>query len=618
MDDAGERGGYHVERELARRLAPKPGGRNASVPSRAPGTGGRMDEALLDRCEALRDLTGAERRTILALGREVAFDAGARIIEEGSAGTCFFVILEGQVEILKGDQPIAELGAGAILGEMALFNRDLRTSEARCRQRCTLLSIPIADFVRLVLQQDAASVKVMGTLGRLMVQRLQVRDADLLRQASREDPSSAVALEEFAALRKALLTDWALRYHSIGVPGKLCIVPAKPVGTAADLAVAYSPGVAEPCLEIARDPARAYDYTTRSHLVGVITNGTAVLGLGNIGALASKPVMEGKAVLFKRFADLDAFDIEVDETDPARLVDIVCALAPTFGGINLEDIRAPECFAIETQCQQRLDIPVFHDDQHGTAIVAGAALLNAAELVDKPLARIRVVFSGAGAAGFTCAKYFLSLGIRRENLLLTDKDGVVYQGRGDGNYLDELAATTDARSLAQAIEGADVFVGVSAPNVLTPAMLLSMNRDPIVFALANPIPEIDYRLAVTTRNDVVMATGRSDYPNQVNNVIAFPYIFRGALDVRARAINEEMKLAATAAIAALAREPVTAEAGLEVSTLSFGRAYLIPKPFDRRLLARVPVAVAEAAARTGMARAALDPEQYRARLARSS
>ena len=575
-----------------------------------------MEESLFDGCEALRDLTATEKRTVVSLGEEVSFEPGDRIIEEGSAGNCFFIIGAGRVEVLKAGQRVAELGAGAVLGEMALFNRDLRTSEARCRERSTLLSIPTAGFVALVLQQDAAAIKVMGTLGRLMVQRLQNRDADLLKEAARQDPSAAATLEDFAAMRKGLLADWALRYHSIGVPGKLRIVAAKPVGTAADLAVAYSPGVAEPCLEIARNPDRAYDYTTRGHLVGVITNGTAVLGLGDIGALASKPVMEGKAVLFKRFADLDAFDIEVDEKNPARFVEIVCALAPTFGGINLEDVRAPECFAIEQECRDRLDIPVFHDDQHGTAIVAGAALLNAAELVDKPLQTMRVVVSGAGAAGFACARYLLSLGVRRENLVLSDIKGVVYRGRGDGNYLDELAADTTARTLAQAIAGADVFLGVSAPNVLTPAMLRSMNRDPVVFAMANPVPEIDYGLALGTRSDVLMATGRSDYPNQVNNVIAFPYVFRGALDARARKINEEMKLAATAAIAALAREPVTAEAGLESSNLAFGRTYLIPKPFDRRLLVRVAVAVAEAAVRSGVARIALDPQEYRARMSR--
>jgi len=574
-----------------------------------------MEETLLDCCPALGELTSAERHDLVALGREVAFAAGERIIEEGSPARSFFVIVEGSVLVRKGGRSVAVLGPGAILGEMALFNRDLRTSEAVCAEPCTLLSIPTAEFTRRVLQQDPGAVKVMGTLGRLMVERLQARDTELMRQAATEDPGTG-QVEEFAALRKALLADWSLRYHAIGLPGKLAVVPSKPVGTGADLAVAYSPGVAEPCLEIARDAGRAYDYTTRGHLVGVVTNGTAVLGLGNIGALASKPVMEGKAVLFKRFADLDAFDVEVDEADPGRFVDVVCAIAPTFGGINLEDIRAPECFAIERECQRRLDIPVFHDDQHGTAIVAGAALLNAADIVEKPLDTMRVVFSGAGAAGFTCAKYFLSLGIRRENLLLTDKDGVVFRGRGDGNYLEELAADTPARTLGHAIEGADVFVGVSAPNVLTPAMLRSMRPDPIVFALANPVPEIDYRLALSTRADVLMATGRSDYPNQVNNVIAFPYMFRGALDVRARAIDEGMKRAATAAIAALAREPVTPEAGIPSTGAGFGRAYLIPKPFDRRLLSRVPVAVAEAAVRAGLARITPDLEEYRARLAR--
>jgi malate dehydrogenase (oxaloacetate-decarboxylating)(NADP+) len=577
-----------------------------------------LDESLLDRCEAFRELTPAERHAVASLGREVAFGPGDRIIEEGSPATAFFVIASGAVEVLSGGRRIAELGAGAILGEMALFNRDLRTSEARCRERCTLLSIPTAEFVALVLQQDPAAVKVMGTLGRLMVQRLQARDADLMNDAARRDPGAAGTLEEFAAMRKGLLADWALRYHAIGVPGKLRVVAAKPVGTAADLAVAYSPGVAEPCLQIAKDPDRAYDYTARGHLVGVITNGTAVLGLGSIGALASKPVMEGKAVLFKRFADLDAFDIEVDEKNPSRFVDIVCALAPTFGGINLEDVKAPECFAIEQECRDRLDIPVFHDDQHGTAIVAGAALQNAAGLVGKDLGSMRVVVSGAGAAGFASARYFLSLGVRRENLVLSDVDGVVYKGRGDGNYLDELAADTSARTLAQAIDGADVFLGVSAANVLTPAMLRTMARDPVVFALANPVPEIDYRLALDTRADVLMATGRSDYPNQVNNVIAFPFVFRGALDARARKINEEMKRAATAAIAGLAREPVTADAGLPGPAPSFGRAYLIPKPFDRRLLARVATAVAEAAAQSGVARLVLDREEYRARMAKLS
>ena len=412
------------------------------------------------------------------------------------------------------------------------------------------------------------------------------------------------------------MADWALKYHAIGRPGKLAIAATKAACTAADLSVAYSPGVVEPCLAIQANPERAYDYTAKGQLVGVISNGTAVLGLGDIGALASKPVMEGKAILFKRFADVDAFDLEVNETDPDRLVDIVCALAPTFGGINLEDIRSPECFYIEQECNRRLDIPVFHDDQHGTAIISGAGLINALAFLEKPIEGIKVVFSGAGAAGFSCAKYFLSFGVRAENLLMTDANGVVYAGRGDGNYLDELAVDTPARTLAEAIEGADVFMGLSVGGVLKPEMLASMNHDPIVFAMANPVPEIDYPMALQTRSDVIMATGRSDYPNQTNNVSAFPYIFRGALDVRAGQINKEMKHAASRAIAALAHEPVTDEAGFNDRSLSFGCEYLIPKPFDRRLLVYVASAVAEAAMNTGEALHEIDLQEYRARLSR--
>lgn len=410
----------------------------------------------------------------------------------------------------------------------------------------------------------------------------------------------------------------ALQFHAQGKPGKLEITPTKPLATQRDLSLAYSPGVAVPVEAIHENPALAYEYTNKGNMVAVVSNGTAILGLGNLGALASKPVMEGKAVLFKRFADLDAFDIEVDETDPQRFVDIVCAIAPTFGGINLEDIRAPECFFIEEECKRRCEIAVLHDDQHGTAITVGAGLLNALELIGKCIDRVRVVFSGAGAAGFACAKYFLRLGVRRENLILTDIRGVVYRGRGDGNYLDELAAETEARTLPEVIEGADVFVGLSAPGVLTPAMLKSMNDSPIVFALANPVPEISYSLALQTRPDVIIATGRSDYPNQINNVIAFPYIFRGALDTRARRINDEMMRAATRAIAGLAKEPITEESGLRdhhaAQRPGFGRDYLIPKPFDRRLLTRVAFAVAQAAMQTGAARLVVDLDEYRQRL----
>jgi malate dehydrogenase (oxaloacetate-decarboxylating)(NADP+) len=569
-----------------------------------------MDLSTLDRCEALRDLTPEQRRTIAALGAEVAFGPEERIVGEGCPGEDLLILLSGRVRVLRGGQDAAEVAAPAILGEMALFNQNVRTSEVRAADHCTLLAVPVADFTRLVLRQEPAAVKMMEALGRLMVRRLQDWDAELLRRAGANEPAPGNP-EDLAALRKRLLADWALRYHALGKPGKLSVAASKAVGTAADLSVAYSPGVAEPCLEIRKDADKAYDYTARGHLVGVLTNGTAVLGLGNIGALAGKPVMEGKAVLFKRFADLDAFDLEIDEADPTRFVEVVCALAPTFGGINLEDIRAPECFFIEAECQRRLDIPVFHDDQHGTAIIAGAGLLNALELVRKRIDQVRVVFSGAGAAGFACAKYFLRLGVAPANLVLSDIQGVVYRGRGDGNYLEEVAANTTARTLAEALEGADVFVGLSAARLLTPDMLRSMRRDPIVFALANPVPEIDYPLAVRTRPDVIMATGRSDYPNQINNVTAFPYVFRGALDVRARAINDAMKIAATRVIAALAREPATPEAGPEVPNLEFGREYLIPKPFDRRLLGRVAVAVAQAAVETGVARAQLDLAGYR-------
>lgn len=579
-----------------------------------------MYAEILSHCEALRSFTEKERAVIGSLCDELSFNAGERIIEEGSPGDGFYILAAGRVQILKQNQPFTTANAGAILGEMSLFNENVRTSEVRALEPSTVLYIACRRFLPLVLRQEPAAIRLMETLGRLMVNRLQAQEAELVERLAAADTTMAARLDEFVEMRKRLLADWALKYHSLGRAGKLTVVPSKPVGTAADLAVAYSPGVAEPCLAIVEKPDSAYEYTARAQLVGVITNGTAVLGLGNIGAVAAKPVMEGKAVLFKRFADLDAFDVEVDEQDPQRFVDVVCAIAATFGGINLEDIRAPECFFIEEECKRRCDIPILHDDQHGTAIIAGAGLLNALDLLGKSIDQVRVVFSGAGAAGFACAKYFLQLGVRCENLILSDIRGVVYRGRGDGNYLDELAAETDARTLSQAIEGADVFVGVSAGGVLTPAMLKSMNDSPIVFALANPVPEISYSLAVQTRGDVIIATGRSDYPNQINNVIAFPYLFRGALDTRSRGINDEMKLAATHAIAGLAKEPITHEAGLSEDAsgrnLRFGRHYVVPKPFDRRLLPRVASAVALAATRTGTARRSVDPDEYREMLAK--
>ncbi len=395
-------------------------------------------------------------------------------------------------------------------------------------------------------------------------------------------------------------------YHEFPRPGKLEVVTSKPCLTQRDLSMAYTPGVARPCLAIEKDPEAAYHYTGKGNLVAVISNGTAVLGLGDIGALAGKPVMEGKGVLFKRFADVDVFDIELNTKDAQEIVRIVKALEPTFGGINLEDIAAPDCFFIEETLKRQMNIPVFHDDQHGTAIISGAALLNALEIVHKKIDQVRVVFVGAGAAGIACAEMYVTLGVKRENMLLVDTKGVVYAGRTEkmNPYKQRFAVNTKLRTLAEAVKGADVFVGVSQKDLLTADVLKTMAKDPIVFAMANPDPEIAYELALATRRDVIMATGRSDYPNQVNNVLGFPFIFRGALDVRASTINEPMKLAAARALANLAKEDVPDSVlkayGLE--TLSFGRDYLIPKPFDPRVLLREAPAVAQAAMDSGVAR----------------
>lgn len=401
------------------------------------------------------------------------------------------------------------------------------------------------------------------------------------------------------------LKEAALRYHREPQPGKIAIVPTKPHRTQADLSLAYSPGVAAPSRAIAEKPETVYDYTGRGNLVAVISNGTAVLGLGNIGPLAAKPVMEGKCMLFKTFAGIDAFDIEVAENDPEAFVRTVRAIAPTFGGINLEDIKAPECFEIEERLRRELDIPVMHDDQHGTAIITSAALINGAKIAGKELSSLRVVVNGAGAAAIACARLFLSLGVRREHMVLCDSRGVVAAHREDLNPLKrEFATTRRIASLAEALHGADVFLGVSKANTLTPEMLRSMAPNPIVMALANPDPEIAYDLAMVTRPDLIFATGRSDYPNQVNNVLGFPYIFRGALDVRASEINEAMKLAAAHAIAALTREPVPESVlrDYNLERLEFGRGYLIPKPTDPRLLVTVATAVARAAVESGVAR----------------
>ena len=410
----------------------------------------------------------------------------------------------------------------------------------------------------------------------------------------------------------------ALRYHSEGRPGKIEVIPTKPYDTQRELSLAYSPGVAAPCLEIEKNPLDAYRYTAKGNLVAVISNGTAVLGLGNIGALASKPVMEGKSMLFKTFADVDAFDIEVDAANPDQFVETVRRIAPTFGGINLEDIKAPECFEIEERLRNELDIPVMHDDQHGTAIITSAALLNGLELAGKEIGEARVVINGAGAAAISCARLFLAVGIRREHIVLCDSRGAVTSHRADLTPVKrEFATDLPFKTLEKALHGADVFLGVSKAGVLTPAMIRTMNHDPLVMALANPDPEITYDEAMASRPDIIFATGRSDYPNQVNNVLGFPYIFRGALDVGARKIDEPMKIAAAHAIAALAKEPVPHEVleAYGVRELHFGKDYLIPKPLDRRLIVSVAPAVARAAMESGAARLAIaDWDAYRLRL----
>ncbi|RYF00307.1 MAG: NADP-dependent malic enzyme, partial [Comamonadaceae bacterium] len=416
--------------------------------------------------------------------------------------------------------------------------------------------------------------------------------------------------------KKALLRRAALEYHEFPKPGKIAIAATKQMVNQHDLALAYSPGVAAPCEEIVKDPAAAFKYTARGNLVGVITNGTAVLGLGDIGALASKPVMEGKGVLFKKFAGVDVFDIEIDEKDPAKLVEVIAALEPTFGAINLEDIKAPECFYVERELRKRLKIPVFHDDQHGTAITVAAAMLNALKVVGKDIATVRLVASGAGAAALACLNLLLKVGLQRENVFVTDLAGVVYEGRTELMDEDKIqfAQKTDARTLAEVIDGADIFLGLSAGGVLKPAMVAKMAARPIVFALANPNPEITPEDAHAVRGDVVMATGRTDYPNQVNNVLCFPYIFRGALDCGATTITLEMEIAAIHAIAELAQaeQSEVVAAAYVGEPLAFGPEYLIPKPFDPRLMMKIAPAVAQAAADSGVAlRPIADMDAYR-------
>jgi malate dehydrogenase (oxaloacetate-decarboxylating)(NADP+) len=410
----------------------------------------------------------------------------------------------------------------------------------------------------------------------------------------------------------------ALLYHAKPKPGKIAVVPTKKYATQHDLALAYSPGVAEPCLEIAKDKNNVYKYTAKGNLVAVITNGTAVLGLGDIGPEASKPVMEGKGLLFKIFADIDVFDIEVDATDVELFIQTVKAIAPTFGGINLEDIKAPEAFEIERRLKEELDIPVMHDDQHGTAIISAAALKNALDITEKDISKVKIVVNGAGAAAISCTRLYLKLGVKRENVVMCDSKGVIRKDRASlTSQKAEFATDRDLQTLDEAMHHADIFIGLSKGNIVTPAMLLSMEKNPIVFAMANPIPEIEYDIAVATRNDIIMATGRSDHPNQVNNVLGFPFIFRGALDVRATKINEEMKMAAVHALADLAKKSVPEQVNIvyDEVNLAYGREYIIPKPFDPRLIYEIPPAIAKAAMDSGVALEPIeDWDKYREEL----
>jgi len=410
----------------------------------------------------------------------------------------------------------------------------------------------------------------------------------------------------------------ALLYHSRGRHGKIEVIPTKPYCTQFDLSLAYTPGVAYPCLEIEKTPEDVYNYTAKGNLVAVISNGTAVLGLGDIGAMAGKPVMEGKGLLFKVFADVDVFDIEIDEKDPDKLVEICARIAPTFGGINLEDIKAPECFEVESKLKSLVDIPVFHDDQHGTAIISGAGLLNSLEITGRKIEDLKLVVCGAGAAAISCSRLYLSLGVRKENIVMVDSKGVINRKRKDLNkYKQEFITDRDIDTLAEAVKDADIFLGLSTANIMSKEMLASMADNPIVFAMANPNPEISYEDAMATRSDLIFATGRSDYPNQINNVLGFPFIFRGALDVRASTINEEMKLAASKALAALAKEPVPDSVlkAYNVDKLSFGKDYIIPKPLDPRLISCVASCVAKAAMDSGVARQPIsDWEAYRKNL----
>ena len=530
------------------------------------------------------------------IGTKIYVKKNDYICKKDQEALSFFILLKGTVTIYQGNNNYLKLDKGSLFGEMSIFFSEKRTTDVSAVTNVELLSIPTNIFMRDVLKQEKVAINILQFLGSIMMERIQQYEHNLLNQLNPDDDET----QKIHKLKELLISEWALKYHNIGKAGKIEIVANKPSSSTEDLAICYSPGVAKPCEEIYKNPSKAYDYTSKGHLVGVISNGSAILGLGNLGPLASKPVMEGKAILFKKFADIDAFDIEINESNPEKLVDIICSLEPTFGGINLEDIKSPECFYIEQEIQKRLSIPVFHDDQHGTAIIVAAGILNAVKLTNKKINNLKIVFSGIGAAGYTCAKYLLNFGISKEQIIMTDIDGVLYKGREKEKiYYDDLAQSTSLRTLKQAIEGADIFIGLSKGNILSTSMLKSMNVNPIIFALANPIPEINVAKAIDTRSDLIIATGRSDYPNQVNNVLAFPYLFKGALAVQASCINLDMKMAATKAIASLVHKP---SLNKDLKHLKFGKNYIIPKPHDPRLAEQVTKAVAEAAVKTNVAK----------------
>jgi malate dehydrogenase (oxaloacetate-decarboxylating)(NADP+) len=532
------------------------------------------------------------------IGVKKTFKIGVSIIKQGSMEDSIYYLASGTVSVVQDNKLIKELSAPCVLGEMALFNQNLRTATVTAVSKCTTVKIESKKVWNLIIHNNSEAIRFIYSLGRLMSYRINEIEKELTNGGAEQDEQ----YKSILMLKKELLKDLSVKYHSIGEPGKIMVSSSKPVGTPEDLSVAYSPGVATPCLIINDNPDEAYNLTTKGNLVGIITNATAVLGLGKILPVASKPVMEGKAVLFKKFANVNAFDIEIDELDPDQFINIVSKLEPTFGGINLEDIRAPECFYIETELIKRMSIPVFHDDQHGTAIIVGAGLINALKLTNRKIESIRIVFCGVGAAGFTCAEYLIRLGVKKENIILVDEHGVVHINREMSDYLKPLACDTNMRCLEEAVNGADVFIGLSKGNILAPEMLLSMNNSPIVFALANPFPEIEYSLAKKTRKDVILATGRSDYPNQINNVMAFPYIFRGALDTRANKISTNMKIAATNAII-----DITALSGISPD-------YIVPDPHNPELLKRIPLAVAKSVLEDGLSKFPFDLSNYKERL----